>query len=587
METEETSFENKELSGYLKIKRSLFWARRFIVLKSGILYYYKSATATAPRGLYHLSGLKINKDQSEMIVEIFRENSKTLKIQFSSKNEFNLWYQALTMSTTANEKIAGQPCAYLDMQKSVDKENSQLIDQIPKSQMQASLKLKIEEIKNRTYKLVGTRGGSTFYCTHKHVEEKKKPKSDMKMLGIIVLIILEIVRNIMGNELSLLLLLGLLGYYYSIKNIPEDKPVVDHKYHFKCAINIKSGVGEILTALHDTISRHHWEPYLNESEENSSIKLTYSFNNIILNQELIRTLVKDSNIFYLLEKVGNEIKNLFIIESKNKKGEFLTQIHHYGCLDNHENPLVGNADILNCLKFFIESNTVYVSSGEIAQGDKSSDEEEGHLSQSIVENDSAGFYHSEANRVLKEAEALLEEQTGWEDLKLSSKIIKGYRRKAAAGLFVIKAEGEINRNATEIMEVLKDLPRKAGYDTTFESGSIIEVIDSFTEICYQKYKGKLGVSPRDFCFLQKRWQMPDGKWIAVATSVTHPSCPETKFVRAHLFMGCHFLTPTGPNSTHDVYMIYVDIRGSIPKFLANTVQVDQAMLIENLRNFLN
>ncbi|OMJ74614.1 hypothetical protein SteCoe_26434 [Stentor coeruleus] len=587
METEETSFENKELSGYLKIKRSLFWARRFIVLKSGILYYYKTATATSPRGLYHLSGLKINKDQSEMIVEIFRENSKTLKIQFSSKNEFNLWFQALTMSTISSEKIAGQPCAYLDMQKSIDKENIQLIDQVPKAQMQGPLKLKIEEIKNRPYKLVGTRGGSIFYCTHKHIIEQKKVKVDMKMLAIGILIILEVVRNIIGNIFSLLVILGLAGYYYSLKTIPEDKPVVDHKYHFKCSINIKSGVGEILTALHDTMCRHLWEPYLNESEEPSSIKLTYIFNNITLNQELIRILVKDSNTFYLLEKVGNEIKNLFIIESKNKKGEFLSQVHHYGCLDNHENPLIGNADILNCLKYFIESNTVYVSSGEILQGDKSSDDEEGHLSQSIVESDSANFYHSEANRVLKEAEALLEEQTGWEDLKLNSRIIKGYRRKAAAGLFVVKAEGEINRSATEIMDVIKDLPRKGGYDTMFESGSIIETIDSFTEICYQKYKGKLGVSPRDFCFLQKRWHMPDGKWIAVATSVTHSLCPETKFVRAHLFMGCHFLTPTGPNSAHDVYMIYVDIRGSIPKFLANTVQVDQAMLIENLRNFLN
>ena len=121
----------------------------------------------------------------------------------------------------------------------------------------------------------------------------------------------------------------------------------------------------------------------------------------------------------------------------------------------------------------------------------------------------------------------------------------------------------------------------------YESGYIVETINESMEIVYQKYKSKGPVSARDFCLLQKRFDYPGGKVVAVATSITHKECPETKFVRAHLFMGCHFLTPTGPNTTLDVYMVYADIKGSVPKFIINSVQNDQAMLVDNLRNYLN
>ena len=215
-----------------------------------------------------------------------------------------------------------------------------------------------------------------------------------------------------------------------------------------------------------------------------------------------------------------------------------------------------------------------------------SEEDELSHSMSVINETGNAFYNNEAMRVLKEAEALLEEQEGWEDLKLKSKLVKGSRRKAAGGLFVIRGEGEIQRTPPEIVEALKDIAKKGGYDSMFECGHVVEMVSDSTEVVYQKYKSKGPVSARDFCLLQKRFDYPGGKVVAVAVSITHAQCPETKFVRAHLFMGCHFLTPTGPNSTMDVYMVYVDIKGSVPKFIINSVQNDQAMLVESLRNYL-
>ena len=586
METEELTSELRELSGYFKTKRKHFWVRRFIILKSGILYYYKNATATVPRGIIHLDDAVISKDNKELVIDISKANLISLKIQFPSLNEFTLWHQYLSVSLKGSEKSAGSRCAYLDQQKNTEKENLQLIEQIPKSSMQGPILQKIKEIVERDYKITGTRGYSTFACAHKGLLEVPEPKRDKMLTLLCQLALWELIRYLLGDTVALLSALLYLGYYFSMSNVPTDKPVVDNKFHFRCTVLIKSGLGEILTALYDTYCRQAWEPYLSDCTEATSIRLAYSFKSATLVQEISRCFIKDSSHFYLLEKAGVEIKNLFKIEAKNKRGEMQCLVSHYGCLNSAQSPLVGNAEILSCLKTYVESTTVYVSTTEVPHIEVDSDEDDLNHSMSAMLESGNAFYNSEAMRVLKEAEALLEEQEGWEDLKLKSKLVKGYRRKAAGGLFVIKGEGEINRTPLEIVEALKDIEKKGGYDSMFECGHVVETVSESTEVVYQKYKSKGPVSARDFCMLQKRFEYPGGKVVAVATSITHAQCPETKFVRANLFMGCHFLTPTGPNSTLDVYMVYVDIRGSVPKFIINSVQNDQAMLVENLRNYL-
>lgn len=587
MESDESLGENRELSSYLKTKRKHFWVRRFIIIKSGILYYYKNATATVPRGIIHLEDSVITKEPKDMIIDISKANSISLKIQFTVASEFNVWFQYLSMSVKGNEKTLSQRCGFTDLQKSSEKENSQLIGQIPKSAMQTPLMHKIKEIIERDYKLAGTRGSATFACAHHSHVEVPVAKYNTTLIIVGQLLLLELIRYLLGSTIGLLVLLIYFSYLFSISNVPTDKPVVDNKLHFKCSVLIKAGLGEILTALYDTYCRQAWEPFLQDCTDVSPIlKLTYNCNSITSHQDISRMFIKESSHFYLVEKHGPEIKNLFKIEAKNKRGELQCLVTHYGCINTIGSPQIGNAEIASCLKTYVESTTVYVSSNELPPFEIDSDEDELTQSMSIIPENENAFYNNEAARVLKEAEALLEEQEGWEEIKLKSRFVRGYRRKAAGGLYVIKGEGEINRTPEEIVAALADTQNKGRYDTMFESGSIVETINETTEIVYQKYKSKGPVSARDFCLLQKRFEFPGGKIVNIGTSINHTLCPETKFVRAHLFMGCHFLTPTGPNTTHDVYMVYVDIRGSVPKFIINSAQTDQAMLIDNLRNYL-
>ena len=587
MEKSEFSVEGRDLSSYLKTKRKHFWVRRFILVKAGILYYYKNATATVPRGIIHLEGAEINKDPKELVLDISKANITSVKLQFPNISELNLWYQYLSLSVKGSEKLASQDCSYLELQKKSERENNQLIEQIPKTSMQNALLPKIKEIIEREYKVLGTRGSSTFACSNHNANDSPNNQKWNNLYIIAQIIVLEAIRYMFGEIIALVIGLCYLGYVYSLSNFPDEQ-IIDSKIYFRCSVLIKSCIGEILTALHDTYSRQAWEPYLIDCNESTTIKLTYIFNDKSLRQEIHRFFIKEPSHFYLVEKIGPEIKNLFKIETRNKRGEFQCLVNHYGSLSFNDNPLVGNADILSCLKTYVESTTVYVSSNEIIN-DYESDNEELNHSMSIAgtEIDDSNPWNSEALRVLKEAEAILEEQDGWEDLKLKSQFIKGSRRKAAGGLFVIRGEGIINRSVPEIIGGLTDLSIKARYDSMYESGYIVETINESMEIVYQKYKSKGPVSARDFCLLQKRFDYPGGKVVAVATSITHKECPETKFVRAHLFMGCHFLTPTGPNTTLDVYMVYADIKGSVPKFIINSVQNDQAMLVDNLRNYLN
>jgi pentose-5-phosphate-3-epimerase len=75
---------------------------------------------------------------------------------------------------------------------------------------------------------------------------------------------------------------------------------------------------------------------------------------------------------------------------------------------------------------------------------------------------------------------------------------------------------------------------------------------------------------------------------AVATSVNHPDVPDTQFVRAHLYMGCFMLEKIDQVRTKVTYMVHVDIKGSIPKFIVNKVQNGQGkvvhLLAENLKS---
>lgn len=91
-----------------------------------------------------------------------------------------------------------------------------------------------------------------------------------------------------------------------------------------------------------------------------------------------------------------------------------------------------------------------------------------------METKSLEDYYKETDRILRIGQELLGLEDGWEALAISSKEVKAYRRPAAAGLYILKAEGEIGRPPQDIMECIKDLSHKHLYDTSYEQGHFIK-----------------------------------------------------------------------------------------------------------------
>lgn len=95
------------------------------------------------------------------------------------------------------------------------------------------------------------------------------------------------------------------------------------------------------------------------------------------------------------------------------------------------------------------------------------------------------------------------------------------------------------------------------------------------------------MSARDFCLLQKRYVLSESRTVAIATSVDHPDCPETKFVRANLYMGCMVMDAISADSTMLTYMVHVDVGGSIPTSIVNSVQQKQSLVPYKISTILS
>lgn len=391
--------------------------------------------------------------------------------------------------------------------------------------------------------------------------------------------------------------LGIAVMVYMGASFKDNEPKPAPKVAFKCTAVVYAGVGQVLTALYDNMTRTSWEPYVLSVSGNSHISVTYQTKYSKVTQDISRQFIKDDDVYYLIEKNGPELKYVFKIQAAESNYEERTSVILFGSTSDSD-PTIGNPEALMSLKNLTELRALvsYSHASSIIINEEESSEEElkiredTNLSLSSVPDERREMingFSEEAKRVLKDAQELMEESEGWERLNLGIPGINAARRKASGGLYVIMSQGIINRTPDDILAYLEDISRKPEYDPMFESGRVVEKLPDDMEIAYQKYKKTGPVSARDFCLLQKRFVISDSYVAAVATSVNHPDVPDTQFVRAHLYMGCFMLEKIDQVRTKVTYMVHVDIKGSIPKFIVNKVQNGQGkvvhLLAENLK----
>jgi hypothetical protein len=129
---------------------------------------------------------------------------------------------------------------------------------------------------------------------------------------------------------------------------------------------------------------------------------------------------------------------------------------------------------------------------------------------------------------------------------------------------------------------------RANWDPMCAKGHLVEVIDDFCTVTYERYHPIFPTSGRDFVVLNSIVKRPDGSYLRSAVSVEHPDCPEVSgVVRANLLFACFLVTSNASTGNCDVqYTLYVDLKGSIPAWIVARVATDQPLSLAGLRDFI-
>jgi len=107
-----------------------------------------------------------------------------------------------------------------------------------------------------------------------------------------------------------------------------------------------------------------------------------------------------------------------------------------------------------------------------------------------------------------------------------------------------------------------------------EDAHDIELLPLNTNIFYNKFKGMLTVSARDFVMLGTYYVDDQNRHIIVALSVDHPDYPPfKKIVWGHTYIGGWILTPDPDDSSwfYAEYLNKADLGGKLPGFVVKMV----------------
>jgi hypothetical protein len=161
------------------------------------------------------------------------------------------------------------------------------------------------------------------------------------------------------------------------------------------------------------------------------------------------------------------------------------------------------------------------------------------------------------------------------------------------GLKCIKGEGYIDFTAEQIAEYVRRDNVQKDYDDQFAEGGTVHNLSMNTGFVFNRFKGVMFISGRDFCMLGITIKFPDGKIIICSKSHEHDDCPpHKKYVRGEVVIGGWILVPdkNDPNRTYAQYISHSDLKGNIPKKIVNNVSEKQGILItkieEAMKKFL-
>lgn len=149
-----------------------------------------------------------------------------------------------------------------------------------------------------------------------------------------------------------------------------------------------------------------------------------------------------------------------------------------------------------------------------------------------------------------------------------------------------RGRGNCNFHVTAPFAIIMNPERRTEFDSQFNTGRRVKVINDYTLIDYMAYNGVWPTSPRDFVSCV-HWRIHEGNIVVAAFATSHKDCPDVEgHVRGELILGGWVLRPTGATSCEINYIVQSDLKGSIPKTVVNLAAESQPMLVNGLRRVL-
>jgi len=144
-----------------------------------------------------------------------------------------------------------------------------------------------------------------------------------------------------------------------------------------------------------------------------------------------------------------------------------------------------------------------------------------------------------------------------------------YKFDEPSGLRSIRSEGIIPTDIKTLFAYISDFNNRQKYDTNFDTGRIVRNVDDNYYISYQKYKGKLMISPRDFtCACYKNITADDGIILATTFTDLEKYPKEKGCERADLKIGAFMLKKVDEAKTLFTFISLSDVK--LSQMLVNT-----------------
>lgn len=113
----------------------------------------------------------------------------------------------------------------------------------------------------------------------------------------------------------------------------------------------------------------------------------------------------------------------------------------------------------------------------------------------------------------------------WQTFKSGIEGLVSYKRKGNGGLTTVKGVVHIDRNVKDVMGHIKFVENRALYDESLEREHIIENLGDSMQLVYLVHKSQIGIPKRDYCVVQRHFELSPGRFSVLSMSVETPKCP--------------------------------------------------------------